>query len=84
MSEMTTRVATAIEQATKEQTHGYDDFPASGLDFDVIACAAVAAMREPTEEMLRAAMYRSVSTGMGESRAEAEEEWRAMIDEALK
>jgi hypothetical protein len=29
-------------------------------------------------------MYRSVSTGMGESRAEAEEEWRAMIDEALK
>jgi len=70
---MTDHVAKAIYKARPEQMHGfrYDDAV-------VLARAAIAAMREPTEAMLAEAFDNLVGE---ETCARI---WREMIDEALK
>ena len=92
MSEMVERVARAI--AAKDLRDDLWDFMPEDGDDDVIICknnyrpaarAAIEAMREPTKEMLSAA-WATGCTGDngGNERADIEDEWPAMIEEALK
>lgn len=71
VSEMAARVADAMSQVLGDE-----------IDFDVLARAAIAAMREPTEAMLDAS-YGLAGSERGDARAEAAV-WAAMIDAALK
>lgn len=79
MSEMVERVAAAI----KSEFRPPDGIPSMTLSDDActrFARAAVAALRDPTESMLRAG-----AKGCGEDREEvAGGAWEAMIDAALK
>lgn len=71
MSEMVKRVCAAIDGA---YSHG-------DLSWEKCARAAIEAMREPTEEMVQAANH---MTGYSLENEYIKQEWRAMIDEALK
>ena len=68
-SEMVERVAKVLERMT-------DSPPAT---YEELACAAIAAMREPTEAMCDAGA--NDRPGRQQSYADV---WRAMIDAALK
>jgi hypothetical protein len=72
MSEMVERVARALAE---QEGYTYDPLP-----YDRRACAAIGAMREPTEEMRRA-FYLLDEAGSPTSCVEG---WQAMIDAALK
>ena len=71
MNEMIERVTDAIRVAC----HDYD--PRKGPFHQILARAALEAMREPTEAMLDAAWYKAQSPS-------AQEAWRVMINEALR
>jgi hypothetical protein len=78
MSEMVERVAVAISNAQMawKAANGGDDASVVDCPDEVLARAAIEAMREPTDQMVGAANRnnhpRDVDT------------WRTMIDEALK
>jgi hypothetical protein len=77
MSEMVDRVAEALKTAYRA---GGRHSPNPQLDDDIdayIARAAIAAMREPTQAMVDA-------PGNPYNRHEFENNWKAMIDEALR
>ena len=71
MNEMIERVA----QAMMDSDYSEDGAPVN-IHFGILARAAIAAMREPTEEMMNVACD-------GPSKR-ARECWKCMIDEALK
>jgi hypothetical protein len=74
MSEMVERVAKSLWAETRPPYLKWDEaFPVILDSYRHQARAAIAAMREPTEEMLVAASREVVS----------EAKWRAMIDAAL-
>ena len=66
MNEMVERVA----QAMMDSDYSEDGAPVN-IHFGILARAAIAAMREPTLEMMNVGKY-------------AREYWKCMIDEALK
>ena len=72
--DMIERVAKAINDAMLQ--HG-DYKP------DELARAAIAAMREPTDEMVRQCMVYTQCMDTGHTRDDAEGAWQAMIDAAL-
>lgn len=53
-------------------------------DLESLARAAIAAMREPTEEMCQAAMIAAVTEENKGIEYAPMQGWKAMIDEALK
>ena len=77
MSEMVERVAAAIQQCCVD----LKDHEAGACQPEIVARAAIAAMREPTTAMSDAA-DRAKNMGV-ERRAWFETEWRAAIDAAL-
>lgn len=78
MSEMVERVARAI-QATRGPRENWDRVTPATRDLWMAdARAAIEAMREPTEAMTDAGWRRI------EERDDAAENWRMMIDAALK
>ena len=89
--EMVERVAEAIRESIKAQMDGHpipgdvapDSWTASGgtVDCVLIARAAIEAMREPTEAMLRQAVADADEYRFGQH--EARHAWLAMIDSAL-
>jgi len=104
MSEMVERVARAICAANESEVSGRqaspDDVPVSGRGagqplwklYEPLARAAIAAMREPTEAMLKAGKVptREISLGNGTTATGfglwggERSSWQAMIDKALK
>lgn len=91
MREMVERVARALCLSKRNSPTGY---PEGWLERHVNewwpqfiddAKIAIAAMREPTESMLRMAVRYGDSEGYGSmSEGDAEAAWQSMIDEALK
>jgi len=84
--DMVERVEAALIAKAKDQTGGFDDYPASGLDYAALARAAVEAMREPTEMMCEAGNDTgAVENGVFRiSNRDIATVYRAMIDAALK
>jgi hypothetical protein len=87
MSEIVERVMKGIADAAEAEATGkweidwpfiYDPDSNAGVSLEVLARAAIAAMREPTHPMVYAAQDWA-GTGV---RDEAEK-WRAMVDAAL-
>jgi hypothetical protein len=76
-SEMVERVTEAI---TKAETEWLDSDRSISLQ-EATARAAIAAMREPTEDMVRA-VY--MPPGVASEGGDPEGYWRSMIDAALK
>jgi len=78
MSEMIERVAEII--------HKYPYF--TGEECKAIAKAAIAAMREPTDDMVAAGAVFHIRerdlNGYNKSKNDAKVSWQAMIDEALE
>jgi hypothetical protein len=81
-SEMIERVSEAVMAEARRQTGGRDDSPASGLDFDGIARAAVEAMRGPPSDMVALLDDRGDSEGFG--KFDTREVLGKIIDAALK
>lgn len=84
--DMVERVSEAIMASAKSQTSGFDDYPASGLDYDALARAAIEAMREPTVDMKYVGsgiIRNSAAIGGFAELARAKDVWSAMIDAAL-
>jgi len=82
MSEMTERVVKAIRQKAAEIDHRPGVLEADPMWFaDEYARAAIEAMREPTEGMIKAAGVVSFGT---DNRPYIIRDWNAMIDAALK
>lgn len=86
MSEMIERVARAMAvafEANEDEFASCDDLVDAclGGDFDLynIARAAIEAMREPTDEMLRASFRANTDPEIKLHK----QRWQAMIDEAL-
>lgn len=86
--EMVERVARRICSANG---HNYDRLVARRVsgeldqaDYDRFARAAIEAMREPTEAMLRPAGWLDNGYAMTVTEGIAEEVWRTMIDAALR
>jgi hypothetical protein len=77
MTNMIERVAKAILAEHTESM--FDIFHAR-----VYARAAIAAMREPTDEMVRQCMVYTQCMDTGHTRDDAEGAWQAMIDAALE
>ncbi len=77
MNEMIERVANAMAFHSDRQAHTKPWM----VKWDDLARVAIAAMREPTEAMLDAAVARDYR---GEGPDTASEHWRAMIDQALR
>jgi hypothetical protein len=77
MSEMVERVAKAI-LAKVPPGYGMTDVEAREY-----ACAAIAAMREPTEKMIMAAQDAPMDSAIEWRGGDPEIYWQAMIDEAL-
>ena len=75
--DMIERVAVAINKAYACMLL-HDDY-----DPDLLARAAIAAMREPTDEMVRQCMVYTQYMDTGHTRDDAEAAWQAMIDAAL-
>lgn len=90
MSAMVERVARAIYDAADASGEYVGTWDRAyvvldgAFDLRVLARAALAAMREPTEEMLDAVSMRDIEgTDAHAWRMEAADHWRAMIDAAL-
>ncbi len=80
MSEMVERGAKAIFDCS-----GYDDEINFAVeDWAPASRAAIAAMVEPTAEMISAALFEEEGNGTPQRRAFIEATWRAMIQAALK
>jgi hypothetical protein len=89
MSEMVDRVAQELfhgRPAGRLEEYSWDTLTSDWhAAFRDTARVAIAAMREPTEEMLNAPREAYVFAGdFPMSQQEAVDAWRAMIDEALK
>ncbi len=85
MSEMVKRVALVLCKSDGDcrcASSGGTSSICHVAEFNDAARAAIKAMREPTEAMLRADMHLGGYDGLFE--AEPDEIWRAMIDAALK
>ena len=90
MSEMVERVARAI-QATRGPLQNWDRVPQEVRALWLAdARAAIAALRGPTEAMIRAALAANAwqadgsARGMDNIRKKYRERWNAMLDAALK
>jgi hypothetical protein len=82
MSEMVERVASRIQESLMDIACGESDSPV----YDYIARAAIKAMREPTEGMLKAAHIKMQGEAIkpGCYWSGMAQRWRQMIDEALR
>jgi hypothetical protein len=84
MTEMIERVAHEIGKAVRSDPR----FQSAAIDLDKAARAALAAMREPTDEMIEAAMkpylYGNDDLMNAAFRETIAKYWHAMLDEALK
>jgi hypothetical protein len=88
MSEMVERVKLALREELKRIGYGVGTINAAQLA-DALARAAIAAMRQPTEDMVCAGDEQIIAalhdvTGFLRNPTPAEAAWQAMIDEALK
>lgn len=88
MGEIIERVATAIADRTIlvskiTADDGYQRIHVLKSDAEAVALAALAAMREPTEAMLKAVPVPWGGQGVHVPEPTSAEVWRAMIDAAI-